>query len=351
MAGDLLDPAALIAALPGFLPPNKKTLQSPYDAIAALLHTAFMALGFRLIAVDDSSPPSTILNGLLPEEWNGHPGNYTLRYRHEQSSLEFVIKVAKLGSRTLINAIAVESDKAASLDISTSDFTSHSFFPYDANAETASPLVHGFISSNRIADLMGQFRMRIVQKIIPGLHKEGYTEDSGVSSSSARREPPPASNPPARPHPESPPFAPDSSLRVPSHIPPQNPLEIGRRDLDPLGLGSNPFAPPPLFPGSGGDGMFVGPDHPIFGQRGRGVGSPFGTGPWGGDGYLPPMGAPPGARFDPVGPGLGPFPGRTGFGPRGGQQPGGGNLHGPDNDEFMPPGAVSPNEELGVLMY
>jgi hypothetical protein len=44
------------------------------------------------------------------------------------------------------------------------------------------------------------------------------------------------------------------------------------------------------------------------------------------------MGAPPGARFDPVGPGIGPFPGGT---------PGGGNLHGSDNDEFMPPGAVS----------
>lgn len=46
--------------------------------------------------------------------------------------------------------------------------------------------------------------------------------------------------------------------------------------------------------------MFVGPDHPMFnnplglGRRGRG---PGGMGPWGGDGYLPPMGAPPGARL------------------------------------------------------
>lgn len=66
------------------------------------------------------------------------------------------------------------------------------------------------------------------------------------------------------------------------------------------------------------------------------------TGPWGGDGFLPAMGAPPGARFDPVGPfgpGTGPnsprFPGAgrgRGFGPGGA---------GPDNDEFMPPGFVS----------
>lgn len=84
--------------------------------------------------------------------------------------------------------------------------------------------------------------------------------------------------------------------------------------------------------------MFVGPDHPIFGDRGRG-----GQGRWGGDGFLPPMGAPPGARFDPVAPGVVPF--GPGFGGRGGRgrggPPGAGNLHDPDNDEFMPPGAVS----------
>jgi hypothetical protein len=83
--------------------------------------------------------------------------------------------------------------------------------------------------------------------------------------------------------------------------------------------------------------MLVGPNHPIFGQRGQGA-FPPNRGPWGGDGFLPPMGAPAGARFDPVGPG--PFPGGPGLGPRGGM-PGGGNLRGPDNDEFMPPGAVS----------
>lgn len=46
--------------------------------------------------------------------------------------------------------------------------------------------------------------------------------------------------------------------------------------------------------------MFVGPNHPIFGDYRRSP-SPSGEGPWGGDKFLPPMGAPPGARFDPVG--------------------------------------------------
>jgi hypothetical protein len=109
MAPDLLDPSALITPLLGLLPSNKKRLESQQDAIVALIHSAFHALSFRLIAVDDSSPASTTVNGILPEAWNTNgPGNYTLRYRHEQSSLEFVIKAIKLGSRTLINAIAVE---------------------------------------------------------------------------------------------------------------------------------------------------------------------------------------------------------------------------------------------------
>lgn len=145
--------------------------------------------------------------------------------------------------------------------------------------------------------------------------------------------------PPITPNPESigQPFA----LPRPSYGP-NNPLEIGRSDLEPLG-GRNPFAPPPLFPGgSGGDGMFLGPSQ-LFRDRMEPR--------WGGDGFLPPMGAPPGARFDPVGPFEAPrsgsghrFPGLLGGGGGGGRgfgPGGGGGAAGPDNDEFMPPGAVS----------
>lgn len=119
MAPDLLDPSALTASLPNLLPPNRKKLESQQDAITALVHTAFKVLSFRLVAVDDSTPASSNLDGILPDSWNSHgPGSYTLRYRHEQSSLEFVVKVVKLGSRTLINAIAVEvRDRSLSLTV------------------------------------------------------------------------------------------------------------------------------------------------------------------------------------------------------------------------------------------
>ena len=91
------------------LPTSDKTLQSPQDALATLVHTALTVLGFRLIGVDDSSSTSTFEGNVLPESWNSHgPGHYTFRYKHEQSSLEFVLKMAKLGNRFTINAIAVE---------------------------------------------------------------------------------------------------------------------------------------------------------------------------------------------------------------------------------------------------
>lgn len=224
----------------------------------------------------------------------------------------------------------LQTEKIATLDIPTADFTSPSFFPHDLSAADKSPLVHGFISSNRVQDFMSQLQMMIVQKLIPGLRKEGYQEQSSDTSTNAGAgSSQPANPPPARPAPVSPPYGPDYTS--PLQFPPRNPLEIGRRDREPFP--SNPFAPPSLFPDNDGDGMFAGPNHPMFGPRFGGRG-----GPWGGDGFLPPMGAPPGARFDPVGPGLGgPF---SGFGGRGRGMPGAGNVRDPDPDDLMPPGAV-----------
>ncbi|KAH7887861.1 PI31 proteasome regulator N-terminal-domain-containing protein [Phlebopus sp. FC_14] len=335
MSNNPLDPAVLTSRLAALLPPSNSTLTSPQDGLAALVHTVLSALAFRLVAIDDNSPARPHPDNVLPDDWNSKGlVDRIFRYKHDQSSLEFVVKVIKLGQRTLINAIAVESDKSASLDVSTNDFVSPSFYPHDVSKSNAAPLVHGFISSNRITDFVSQFKLKIVQKLIPGLWKEGYLEESDdISAVAGPANPVPANAPPpARTRPITPPSPEGFPYRLPSHIPPENPLEIGRRDLEPFS--GNPFAPPPLFPPYGGDGMFVGPGHPIFGSRGS---RPHDVrGPWGGDGYLPPMGAPPGARFDPVGPDPGAFNPSFGGRPRGR----GRNVQDPDNDEFMPPGAV-----------
>ncbi|KAF8450383.1 PI31 proteasome regulator N-terminal-domain-containing protein [Boletus edulis BED1] len=335
MSSNILDPAALTTQLVALLPQSNRRVASAHDGLAALVHVTFTTLGFRLIAIDDTSSARTFPNNVLPEDWNTRGlTDHCLRYRHEQSSLEFLVKVVSLGQRTLINAIALESDKSASLDVSTNDFTSPSFYPYDASKVDAPPFVHGFISSNRIADFVSQLKLKVIQKLVPGLRKEGYTEEAEeVSTSATAANPPQAARLP-RPRPVTPPFPEDIPYNFPQNRRPYNPLEIGRRDLDPFGAGT--FAPPSLFPPHGGDGMFVGPDHPIFGSRDWGRRPEQPRGPWGGDGYLPPLGAPLGARFDPVGPDPN-NPLRPTFGGR--PRRGGFNTGEPDNDEFMPPGA------------
>lgn len=108
MTSNILDASALISLLPSLLPSEAKALGSQQDGLASLIHSAFIALAFRLIAVNDST--ADISDGkVLPPRWNKNgPGHYALKYRHDQSSLEFLINVSKLGSRTVINAIALE---------------------------------------------------------------------------------------------------------------------------------------------------------------------------------------------------------------------------------------------------
>jgi hypothetical protein len=329
---DPLDPAALVPSVVSYLPSAARTLDTQYDAFAALLHTVMIRLGFRLVALDDSTPALEIANGVLPESWrkNG-PDSYAFRYKHDQSSLVFFLKIVKLGNRTVIHGIALESGTTKTLDILTSDYVSPSFFPFNPNAAGLNPLINGFISSTRVNDLISLYKINILQKLVPGLRKEGYEESVEAIVLENRGS---ASNN----QPRGEPLLPRSDNRRPSRD--YDPLRIpsvGRRDLDPLG--GNPFSPPSLFGGGDEDGMFVGPNHPIFrGPGGIGRVGPARTGPWGGDGFLPPMGAPPGARFDPIGPGPRSSPTRGFGGTSQGRfsAPFSGD---PDNDEFMPPGA------------
>lgn len=241
----------------------------------------------------------------------------------------------------------MQDNKTATLDVVTSDYLSGSALPKklsegatattETETETATePLTTTFNSPHRLDDFITLYKIQIIQKLIPGLVKPGYTEEQestgggggpgpGPSTSSSTGQYPsrPDNTRPERTHPPRFPSAGQGGGN--------NPLEIGRSDLDPLGGAVG------RLPGAGGDGMLVGPGHPLF-SREREQNDPLripGTdgngnrGPWGGDGYLPPLGAPPGARFDPVAP----------FGPGGGGAPGFGQ--GPQRrdwgDEMPPP--------------
>ncbi|SJX63599.1 uncharacterized protein SRS1_14350 [Sporisorium reilianum f. sp. reilianum] len=360
---DLLDPSALLHVLQQQLLPSTSSssseplLRNPADALAAMIHTIMTRLDFRLTGLseddrlpssqDDSSSSASTSNK-LPANWNAKgPDHYCFRYKHYQSSLDYLIKIVKLGNKAVIHGVALQGTKTSTMEVVLSDYLSSAFWPYPhAKEGDTEPLVNGYIGSSRLKDLVSAFKAQILQQLVPGLRKDGYIEEesSSTSSNSGSSNQPNRPNPSPGPQPRRP-FAgdPDAST-YPQQPPFRNPLIIGDRDLDPLGGsplalpprfgggGGGGFAPPPLFPGGDtGGGMFVGPNHPMFRNR-----FPPNTG-------LPPGAVPPGARFDPIYPeGTGPFhpenPDVGGARPQGSRF-GSGE---PDWDELAPPRGENP---------
>lgn len=217
-------------------------------------------------------------------------------------------------------------------------------------------------------DLVHLFKVSVIQRLLPSLHKEGYQELGPVQTDeemgSARHPPPGPSHPqqpqmpePARPHPYPvyDPLAPAGPFHPPvpmADFPPPgfedeyevnrpprqafqpgiSPFNIGYDDLNPPGLGPHdPLRanfiggglPQPGFGGFGAGGS--GGMHPTFDD-------PLFQGPHGqGNGQFDPQ-APPGARWDPVGPGGAPRfgGGRPGTNPFGGNGGFGGGFGGGD---------------------
>lgn len=252
--------------------------------------------------------------------------------------MQFLLKVSRLGNNVVVNALALGDDRTSSFDLPVKDYISGSALPLQSTENLTDALRDVFISPSRLTDLIGLFKINVIQKLAPGLYKEGY-EDTSQAPSRGQPEPRERRDPlrddslpqPARPYPfddplaagplrPNPPgdFAPPGFEdefeinRPPRGYPPgfpggRSPYNIGDRDLYPAGLGPNDPFRGTLGPGSGsGGGMHPTFDDPLFGGSG-------GTG-----GYDPR--APPGARYDPPGPGQPPLGGNRGFG----QGPGGG---------------------------
>ena len=108
MAPDPLSSDALVALAPQLVSPSC-TLSSPVQALALIVHTVHTALAFRLTQPEPLTGDGHHANR-LPDEWPPHssPGELKFRYRHDQSSLEFVVTVVELGDRALVAGAAVD---------------------------------------------------------------------------------------------------------------------------------------------------------------------------------------------------------------------------------------------------
>jgi hypothetical protein len=273
-----------------------------------------------------------------------------------------------------VYALALGDDKTTHFDVTTKDYISESTLPLSVSDETstegaAKQLQDLFISEGRLNDLGSLLKISVIQKLAPGLQKQGYEESSssntaiqsGDRSTPRTGEPanprnPPNEPEPARPYPFNDPLVarPQPGRPLPEPIPgfedeyeinrpargglrdDRYPVGIGHDDLYPQGLGPNDPLRPHLGgglprPGGFGGGMHPTFDDPLFrGQGGAGGSNPA---------------APPGARYDPVGPGD-PLRDGRGGGPRypGGGGFGGGGLGGPGGRPPNPFGGFGDND-------
>ncbi|ORY28411.1 hypothetical protein BCR33DRAFT_772869 [Rhizoclosmatium globosum] len=364
------------------------TLNAAPDLLFAFLHSHLTNLGFKQV-------PETPENQ-LESPWPLTPESYSLQYKHDRSSLSFVLKGVVVATKLMVHCVAVEDGSVHSLEYTIPDIVTATFpvtltVPQSALAETPTlpadenPILPLLKDKERtLEEVLYTFKTRVVDKVAPNLNKDGYQPPSETTASRNEQDRRDLRD-----------YGreggrdggwvggvPDPSFRGgPSRPFPMGGVGggygTGDLDLDPFAAAPGLIPPRGGLGGIGGGGMFVGPGHPIFGGGGSGSGSsgPIYGGP-GAGGYLPPGAVPPNARFDPIGP-FGPAPGygpgyngpsgrggfgggigspfgdggmggggfagggvpRGGFGGRGGGRGGrGGFRSGPDNDEMPPPG-------------
>ncbi|CAG8970823.1 hypothetical protein HYALB_00001611 [Hymenoscyphus albidus] len=341
MAPNPLSTESILSHMAAAIPTHPKDdtgcdFSSSYEALALFSHACMAAVGFRLVGFKEDQMKEEECEKLAPRlapEWNSSFGSHAFVYAHSQSSMQYVIKVDRLGGKAEIRGIGLGDEKITRMEITAKDYISSAALPLrititesgeEDRSDLEKKLKQVFISPSRIQDLADLFKTEIIQKLIPKLHKEGYEEAAHVhqEGEDSRARPPPdllAQPLPesARPNPYGIPHGQDFPRPFPQgDFPPPgfddeldmnrgprrgfpggpSPFGIGDRDLNPPDLGPHDPLRRSFVPGYGGGmgmggGMHPTFDDPLFAGRG-------------GQGGFPGAGnAPPGARYDPTGPG------------------------------------------------
>lgn len=298
-----LSPAGLCTIIRKTVDPEVG-LKNEYDGLATLVNACMLSTDFKFVGLGEDGKIDSAISAeslaILPADWNASTSSsYAFRYTHQQSSMEFIMRITRLGKKTMIMGLATGDDKVQSIDIVTQDYTSENFYPWKPTAD-AEALANGYISLSRIKDFVSLFKINILQKLIPGLNKEGYTEERSSTSNESRSSrigpgqeiPRPGYDPlriPSRPNPRPSDWPPEfedehnmqnRGIRMPG--------AFGADDLNPPGIDTmNPFGRR-----GGHRGMHPTPEDIMFPDRG--YGTPTFPSP-----NLPPAGA----RYDPVFPG------------------------------------------------
>merc|ERR1711981_313923 len=100
--------------------PKGSAIKNSYEAVAPAVHAGMIAIGFKLKGLGEDHKIEATSEAHdphpLPSEWNAS-SSYAFRYSHPQSSMEYIIKVGRLGSKATVDAIATGDEKRTTFEI------------------------------------------------------------------------------------------------------------------------------------------------------------------------------------------------------------------------------------------
>jgi hypothetical protein len=261
-----------------------------------------------------------------------------------------------MGGKAEIRGLAKDDERIARLSVTIKDYVSNAALPVritmtddtEDRTDLQRKFQDVFISQSRVGELANQIKVQIVQRLLPSLQKEGYEEshpahvtarrrredeqspddvaaleDARESARRPPRQPPVLPNPmpgSAQPYYFDDPLHPQPRQPIPAaDFPPpgfEDPYDLNRNRMPPAGgswpgplrnIGDDDLNPPGLGPhdplrgGVGAPGR-----HPLRQGGARGMHPTFDDFLSGGQGGMPEQvdpQVPPGARYDPIGPG------------------------------------------------
>lgn len=260
----------------------REDIKSNQDVLVCLTHLVLISNGFKCIGLGDCKniDGTEVKSEVLPKGWND---GYAIRYVY-QGRL-YNLRGTNMDDAIMINLIRVQERSVSMVQLNNRAVT-----------QLVGSLEQMIPNSE---ELVQTIKKQLIDKItVSHKYKDGTSQTTNETTTRSS-----IPNSPSAPLLDS----------FPSRINTDrnNPLNVGRSDLDPLGsIGPYPRGPPFMPPGGGGM-LFVPPRGPRLDPAGPNFG-------------VPPGSVPPGARFDPFRP-----PDVDRFPPRRGR---------PDNDDFLPPG-------------
>lgn len=183
MADNPLSSESILKHMADALPTHVKgdtssDFSSSYEAIALFTHACMTAVGFRLIGYNEdqktgklSASKCTASTNIYPEaelaeisprltsKWNSSFGSHSFLYAHSQSSMQYLIKVDRLGGKAEIRGIGLGDERISRFEITAKDYISSAALPLritltpdgeEDRSDLEAKLKEVFISPSRI---------------------------------------------------------------------------------------------------------------------------------------------------------------------------------------------------------